>query len=81
MNKDCRHIKTNGHKCGSTAVREEHYCYYHPGASAPPGRQATTAVYPLNPNNHAISPETDVFTITCGQIPQPTQNIELRGEG
>jgi hypothetical protein len=30
MNKDCRHIKTNGHKCGSTAVREEHYCYYHP---------------------------------------------------
>jgi hypothetical protein len=29
MNKVCRHIKTDGRKCGSPALRGEYYCYYH----------------------------------------------------
>jgi hypothetical protein len=29
MTKHCRHIKTNGRKCGSPALRGEYYCYYH----------------------------------------------------
>jgi hypothetical protein len=29
MNAECRHIKTDGRKCGSPAQRGEYYCYYH----------------------------------------------------
>lgn len=25
----CRHIKTNGQRCGSPALRDNHFCYYH----------------------------------------------------
>jgi len=25
----CRHIFTNGHRCGSPALRGQHFCYYH----------------------------------------------------
>jgi hypothetical protein len=25
----CKHIKTNGHRCGSPAVRNKNFCYYH----------------------------------------------------
>ena len=25
----CRHIKVNGTQCGSPALREEKYCYFH----------------------------------------------------
>jgi hypothetical protein len=29
MYKECRHIKSDGRKCGSPALRGEYYCYYH----------------------------------------------------
>ena len=29
MNKECRHIKTDGRKCGSPPLRGEYYCYFH----------------------------------------------------
>ena len=25
----CRHIKTNGQRCGSPALRVNYFCYYH----------------------------------------------------
>jgi hypothetical protein len=25
----CRHIHAAGHQCGSPALRNEHFCYYH----------------------------------------------------
>ena len=32
----CRHIKTTGHRCGSPALRGEHFCYFHHTARRPP---------------------------------------------
>ncbi len=35
----CRHVFTDGHRCGSPALRKEHFCYFHhttrPRASSP----------------------------------------------
>jgi hypothetical protein len=35
----CRHIFTDGHRCGSPALRNEHFCYYHHNARRPGPRQ------------------------------------------
>jgi hypothetical protein len=37
----CRHIHAAGHRCGSPALRREHFCYYHHTTRrpAPPNRQ------------------------------------------
>jgi len=31
----CEHIKDNGHRCGTPAIRGRHFCYYHSRAHAP----------------------------------------------
>ncbi len=35
----CRHIKPDGHRCGSPSLRHEHFCYYHHTARRPGPRQ------------------------------------------
>jgi hypothetical protein len=40
----CRHIFTAGHRCGSPALRNEHFCYYHHTT-----RKAAPKVRPLAP--------------------------------
>ncbi len=45
----CRHIFTAGHRCGSPALRNEEFCYYHHNTRkpAPKNRPALTAPAPL----------------------------------
>jgi hypothetical protein len=31
----CRHVFTSGHRCGSPALRQEHFCFYHHNARKP----------------------------------------------
>ena len=33
----CRHIFTDGHRCGSPALRNQHFCYYHHATRRPAG--------------------------------------------
>ena len=38
----CRHIFTDGHRCGSKALRAEEFCYYHHTTRKPALRQTTS---------------------------------------
>jgi hypothetical protein len=39
----CRHVKTNGIRCGSPALRARNFCYFHHHAHQRPGRPAGAA--------------------------------------
>lgn len=44
MFKECRHIKSNGHKCGSPAMRGTNFCFYHSRSTRlSPRRQPSSA--------------------------------------
>ncbi len=45
----CRHIFTDGHRCGSPSLRHEHFCYYHHTTRRP--KQPTHHDPFLNPPN------------------------------
>lgn len=45
----CRHIKLGGGRCGSPALRGQHFCYFHAGA------HRTIPSVNLHPNNHKDS--------------------------
>lgn len=54
----CRHIKPDGHRCGSPSLRGEHFCYYHhTGRRAGPRQpQVTTATGRKSSTFHLPSP-------------------------
>ena len=33
----CRHVHTNGNRCGSPALRAQNFCYYHDRTRLPSG--------------------------------------------
>ena len=46
----CRHIRTNGNRCGSASLRGEHFCYFHHASHKPGARadaEAIAAGYPI----------------------------------
>jgi hypothetical protein len=49
----CRHIKTNGERCGSPAMRDHAFCYFHRNLTArhpkPAPDPVTTIIHSLNP--------------------------------
>lgn len=49
----CRHIKTNGARCGSPSLADQPYCFFHRALSdlhpAPPAPEPPTIIHPLNP--------------------------------
>ena len=47
----CRHIFTSGHRCGSPALRQEHFCYYHHNTRKPA------------PQRHAAAGHRDAFAL------------------
>ena len=53
----CRHIKTNGRRCGSPALRGECFCFYHHPTRRPPVRTR-----PSHPSFY-IPPITDPETL------------------
>jgi len=50
----CRHIHTNGERCGSPALRTNPYCYFHRSLRNRHSKASTdlvpTIIHPLNPN-------------------------------
>ena len=62
----CRHIKPDGHRCGSPSLRGEHFCYYHHT-----GRRAG----PRQPQvNTAMARKSSTF-----QLPSPADLAEHSG--
>ena len=47
----CRHIFTDGHRCGSPCLRGEEFCFYHP-VSASGGHSRPVAHQPPRPQRH-----------------------------
>lgn len=49
----CRHIKTNGERCGSPALRDQTHCYFHRNLTArhprPLPEPIPTIIHPLDP--------------------------------
>ena len=46
----CRHIRTNGRRCGTPSLRGEHLCYQHHAAHRPEARRDAEAIavgYPI----------------------------------
>src|SRR5580698_7068176 len=43
----CRHIFTAGHRCGSPALRNEHFCYYHHTTRKPAPKNRPLAPFDL----------------------------------
>ena len=52
MTPECRHIKTSGGKCGSPALRDQPWCYFHARQRERTAERRTTPVVPLS---HALS--------------------------
>jgi hypothetical protein len=44
----CRHIFTDGHRCGSRALRKEYFCFYHHGSRRAVGRPGSSLPQLLN---------------------------------
>lgn len=54
--KYCRHIRTNGHRCGSFALRGTPLCYFHTDSrqrhrSVRPQKAEPTFIHPINPQH------------------------------
>ena len=45
----CQHIKMNGVRCGSPALRDQKYCYFHDRCSPVQVEVSTSAQYPASP--------------------------------
>ena len=72
----CRHVYTDGHRCGSPALKEENFCYFHHTSRRPiqdPARrrrrQSRFSV-PLPEDRSAIQ-------LTIGQVLQKLANNDL----
>jgi hypothetical protein len=54
----CRHIFTDGHRCGSPCLRHEDFCYYHHNARGRRALCARSETIDLSQGEHRASPFT-----------------------
>lgn len=54
----CRHIFTDGHRCGSPCLRHEDFCYYHHTARGRRAIHARTETIDLSQGEHRAAPFT-----------------------
>jgi hypothetical protein len=64
----CRHIKTNGERCGSPALRDHAFCYFHRNLTA---RHPKPAPDPIPTLIHPFDPTRELQVATT----QPTLNL------
>lgn len=72
----CRHIFTDGHRCGSPALRNEHFCYFHhtsrrPIQDAPKRKRRQTRFALPNPEDRSA------IQSSVGQVLQRLANNDL----
>ena len=56
----CRHIKTNGERCGSPALRDQTHCYFHRNLTAnhpKPAPEPTTILHPRDGRDPQVAPQ------------------------
>jgi len=80
----CRHVHTNGNRCGSPALRGQHFCYYHDRTRLPnaplAGRLGMFKMQPID-DRHAI--QIALYDILCriaaGDVDNKRASILLYG--
>ena len=61
----CRHIFTAGHRCGSPALRHEHFCFYHHTTRKPAPKNRPLAPFEFElpiPEDRAATSTTSTTT-------------------
>ncbi|HEX3570879.1 MAG TPA: hypothetical protein VHU44_08655 [Acidobacteriaceae bacterium] len=80
----CRHVHTNGHRCGSPALRAQNFCYYHDRTRLPnaplAGRIGIFKMQPIDDRDAIQIALYDVLSrITAGDIDTKRAAILLYG--
>lgn len=78
----CNHIKPNGQRCGSPALKRQFYCFFHHrqlrGHAIRPGRPTPPPV-PLDDPNAIQASLTDIFhALHTGSLDYPRASLLLR---
>ena len=77
----CRHIKTNGERCGCPAMRAQPYCYFHRNLTAnhpKPAPEPTTILHPRDGREPQVAAQPDEYeAVTTGpdDLAQSTLNL------
>jgi len=78
----CEHIKDNGIRCGSPALRGRHFCYFHSRAHHPTGRfghRNYRAVLPETTESLMIATAHVMQALATGDVPPKLANSMLYG--
>ena len=72
----CRHIFTDGHRCGSPSLREENFCYFHHSTRRPvqdvPKRRRTQCRFTVR-----MPEDRTAIQLTLGEVLQKLANNDL----
>ena len=80
----CRHIHTDGHRCGSPALRAQNFCYYHDRQRLPNAPLAgRTGIFRMQPIDDRAAIQIALFDIlsrlTAGDLDTKRASILLYG--